>query len=95
MSHCTQEEWDKTIQDWRKAKNDVFRIPAPEEEPKESMIPVGWIMEKMAEEEQKWEASCRSVSFHSDRVWALKYVLDEWVDYLADREMKKLGMGSN
>ena len=61
----------------------------------ESEIPVAWIIAKMAMEEEKWEASCRSVSFHSDRAWAFRVVLDEWVDHLADREIGKLGMGSN
>ena len=61
----------------------------------ESEIPVGWIMGKMAEEDKKWEASGHSIRFHKDRMWALKYVIEEWVEHCAETEMNRLGMGSN
>lgn len=58
-------------------------------------IPVSWILAKLAVEEDKWDASGHSISFHKNRIWALNYILDEWANQCAETEMDRLGMGEN
>jgi hypothetical protein len=61
----------------------------------ESDIPVSWILARLAVEEMKWEDSKKSIAFHRDRIWALRWVLEEWEHQCIESEKDRLGMGEN